>query len=656
MNTILWQPGKERVEQSGMFHFLQAVNREFSERMTTYAELHQWSIAHLEEFWDFYRKYSGIRFSRPPDEILSSRTMPGARWFHGAELNYAENLLTAPSEKIAVISKVEGQPGTTLSYGELAVQVKRFACSLLQRGIQPGDRVAGFLPNIPETLIAMLGTSAVGAVWTSCSPDFGPQGVRDRFGQVQPRVLVCTDGYTYNGKSYSTLATLNAILPDIASLNHIVVVPFSKGSLKDNPLQFGSVSSWEQFVGTQEPEEFAFRQVPFDHPLFIMYSSGTTGLPKCIVHGTGGTLLQHHKEHALHTDIGPEDVVFYYTTCGWMMWNWLASVLAQQATLVLYEGSAGYPDLYALWNLIDEAGITIFGTSPKFISQNIKMGMNPSQRSEFPSLRTVLSTGSPLDKECFHWIYKNVKQDVQVSSISGGTDIISCFMLGNPMLAVRSEEIQCLGLGMDVVALDDNNVVVFNQKGELTCRSPAPSMPVRFWHDPEGSKYFKAYFDKVPGHWVHGDYIEIKDTGGVIVYGRSDTTLNPGGIRIGTAEIYRIVESMDEIGDSLVIGLEQDNDIRMVLFVVLNKEGSPLAPLKEKIKQKIRAEATPRHVPHEIYQVHEIPKTLNGKKMESAIRDLFQGQPLTNKSSMVNRDCLKAFEEIHSHRLAVKSE
>jgi len=656
MDTILWQPGKERVEQSGMFYFLQAVNREFSQRMTTYAELHQWSIEHLEEFWEFYRKYSGIRFSRSPDAILSSRPMPEARWFQGAELNYAENLLTASSEAIAVISKVEGQPGTSLTYGELAVQVKRFASSLLQRGVQPGDRVAGLLPNIPETLIAMLGTSAIGAVWTSCSPDFGPQGVRDRFGQVQPRVLVCTEGYTYNGKTYTVTETLNAVLPDITSLNHIVVVPFFKGSLKKNLLQFDSVFSWEQFVGTQEPEEFSFHQVPFDHPLFIMYSSGTTGLPKCIVHGTGGTLLQHHKEHALHTDIGPKDVVFYYTTCGWMMWNWLASVLAQQATIVLYEGSAGYPDLNALWNLIDEVGITVFGTSPKFISQNIKMGMNPSRLSEFPSLRTLLSTGSPLDQECFHWIYKNVKKDVQVSSISGGTDIISCFMLGNPMLPVRSEEIQCLGLGMDVVALDDNNGVVFNQKGELACRSPAPSMPVQFWNDPEGSKYFRAYFDKVPGNWIHGDYIEIKDYGGVIVYGRSDATLNPGGIRIGTAEIYRIVESMGEIVDSLVIGLEQDNDIRMVLFVVLNKEGSLLAPLKEKIKQKIRTEATPRHVPHEIYEVHEVPKTMNGKKMESALRDLFQGKALTNKSSMVNMDCLKEFEEIHSNRLAVKSE
>ncbi|WP_447970137.1 acetoacetate--CoA ligase [Nitrospira sp. M1] len=650
MKEILWQPDTERVQRSKMFRFLQAVNREFSKDFTSYVELHHWSVQHIEAFWDFYRRYSGIRFSRHPDETLSSLSMPGARWFPGAELNYTENLLTAPPGKPAILSKVEGQSLQTLTYGELTVHVKRFASSLLCCGIRPGDRVAGYLPNVPETIIAMLGTAAVGAIWTSCSPDFGPQGVKDRFGQVEPKVLVCVEGYMYNGKRYSVIETLKAIILDIPSLQQIIVVSPDNAALEAERLPFHTISTWEQFVSTEDHVSFSFSHFPFDHPLFIMYSSGTTGLPKCLVHGAGGTLLQHHKEHALHTDIGPEDVVFYYTTCGWMMWNWLASTLAQQATIVLYEGSPGFPDLHVLWDLIDEAGITVFGTSPKFISQNFKQGVNPSKSHDFPSLRAILSTGSPLDKECFNWIYNTVKHDVQLSSICGGTDIISCFMLGNPMLPVRSEEIQCLGLGMDVVALDENNRPVVNQKGELACRAPAPSMPVAFWNDPEDAKYITAYFDKVPGVWIHGDYIEIRDDGGVIVYGRSDTTLNPGGIRIGTAEIYRIVESMEEVADSLVIGVEDNHDIRMILFVVLHKDTDGLSLCREKIKQQLREKATPRHVPHEIYEVREVPKTLNGKKMESAIRDMFQRKTLLNTSSMANLDCLKEFEEIYSTR------
>ncbi len=632
-----------------MFRFLQSVNETFSLQLNTYLELHRWSVQELEAFWEYYRTYSGIQFSRPPDKILSTRSMPGARWFEGAELNYAQNLLADSSEKTAIISKVEGRLLTTLSYSDLAQQVRRFGAALLELGVQPGDRVAGFMPNIPETVIAMLGTTAIGAVWTSCSPDFGSQGLKDRFGQVEPSVLVCSDGYFYNGKSFPVLDTVNALVHEAKHLKRVVVVPFMDPAMDPAQVEFSETSLWDDFLKL-DASQFSYQPFAFNHPLFVMYSSGTTGLPKCIVHGAGGTLLQHHKEHALHTDIGPEDVVFYYTTCGWMMWNWLVSVLAQKAAIVLYEGSPGFPDLHALWDLIDEANITVFGTSPKFLSQNIKTGIDPSKRLGLSTLRTILSTGAPLDEECFRWVYHHVKSDLQMSSISGGTDIISCFMLGNPILPVRCEEIQCLGLGMDVVSLNGKGQPVLNQKGELACRSPEPSMPVSFWNDPDGSKYSEAYFDKIPGIWLHGDYIEVRDSGGVIVYGRSDATLNPGGVRIGTAEIYRIVERLEEVMDSLVIGVDEDNDLRVLLFLVL-KNGQDLdADLKLKIQQTLRCEATPRHVPHEMYSVGAVPKTLNGKKMELAVREIFQGSQTGNRSSMSNPECLKDYEVILSNR------
>jgi len=649
VSEILWQPDSERIQSSRMFGFLQTVNETFSLHINTYPELHRWSVMELETFWELYRKYSGIHFHHPPRETLSSLKLPGARWFEGAELNYAQNLLAGPANKTALFSKVEGRPLTALSYSDLGQRVKRFAAALLQLGIQPGDRVAGFMPNIPETVIAMLGATAIGAVWTSCSPDFGPQGLKDRFGQVEPSVLVCADGYFYHGKSYPVLDAVNALVKQASHLKHVVLVPFMDLAIECSQVEFSDTSLWDDFLKA-DPSGFRYQLFGFNHPLFIMYSSGTTGLPKCIVHGTGGTLLQHHKEHALHTDIGPEDVVFYYTTCGWMMWNWLVSALAQQAAVVLYEGSPGFPDLNALWDLIDEAGITVFGTSPKFLSHNIKNKIVPSQRSGFPTLRTILSTGAPLDEECFRWVYRNVKADLQLSSISGGTDIISCFMLGNPMLPVRCEEIQCLGLGMDVVALDAKGHPVLNQKGELACRSPAPSMPVSFWNDPDGSKYSEAYFDRIPGIWLHGDYIEVRDSGGVVVYGRSDATLNPGGVRIGTAEIYRIVERLEEVMDSLVIGVEEDSDLRVLLFLVLRNGQDLDADLKLKIQQTLRREATPRHVPHEMYSVGAIPKTLNGKKMELAVREVFQGTQIENRSSMSNPECLKDYEVISSNR------
>ena len=655
MSKILWKPDQERIQNSRMFQFLRAVNESFSLNFTTYSELHQWSIQELETFWEFYREYSDIIFNQPPSEILSSRIMPGARWFSDAKLNYAENLLKEDSEKPAILSKLEGQPLISISYSELNFKARQFAIALLQLGIKPGDRVAGYLPNIPETVVAMLGTAAIGAVWTSCSPDFGLQGIRDRFGQIEPSVLIATDGYTYNGKPFSVISTLNALLPSLKNLKHLVLIPFLDVSVDKNKIDFSKTSTWDEFCRASSKKKLQFHSVPFNHPLFIMYSSGTTGKPKCIVHGTGGTLLQHHKEHALHTDIGPEDVVFFYTTCGWMMWNWLVSALAQKATIVLCEGSPGFPNIKVLWDLIEEANISIFGTSPKFLAQNIKNNFLPSQYSNFPTLRTILSTGSPLDNESFEWVYKNVKEELQLSSICGGTDIISCFMLGNPMLPVIKGEIQCLGLGMDVASLDEYGQPVINKKGELACQSPAPSMPVGFWNDTQDLKYFEAYFNKVPGIWIHGDYIEILPHGGIIVYGRSDATLNPGGIRIGTAEIYQIVEQMEEVVDSLVIGLDEDSDICVILFLVLKNGNEFTIQFQQKVKNILRQEATPRHIPQEIYSVHEIPKTLNGKKMEMAVRKIFHGESISNNASMANSKCLDEFKEISEKRLVGKN-
>jgi len=648
MSKILWKPRPQQIKQSRMYRFLQAVNQHYSLDMKTYPQLHAWSIKNISEFWKFYSRFANIHFHKTAQKILSSRSMPGAQWFVGAELNYAENLLQASADKTAIISKVEGQPIWRTTYGRLFDEVVKLASAFKEAGIKPGDRIAGFLPNIPEAVVGHLAASAMGAVWSSCSPDFGRQGVKDRFGQIKPRVLICASGYHYNGKYFSVLETINAIAGEVKSLTHIILVPFpAPASRKDN-INFPSVFTWEEFVGGGAAPHFRFQPFPFSHPLCILYSSGTTGLPKCIVHGAGGTLLQHHKEHALHTDITSEDIVFYFTTCGWMMWNWLISALAQQATIVLYEGSPSHPTLETLWQLIEETKITIFGTSPKFLAFNQKQNLVPKKFVDLQSLKAMLSTGSPLDAESFRWVYENVNQQIRLSSISGGTDIISCFMLGNPMLPVRTEEIQCLGLGMDVVALDGQNRPVLNQKGELACLSPAPSMPIYFWDDPDGEKYRAAYFNKVPGAWIHGDFIEIKEHGGVLVYGRSDATLNPGGVRIGTAEIYRIVEQMDEIQESLIIGVEKDNDIRMILFVVLTHPLHLDDPLEKKIKTLLKTEASPRHVPQEIHQVKEIPHTLNGKKVELIVRNIFQGVPVSNRDALANPGCLAEFASIRS--------
>ena len=537
----------------------------------------------------------------------------------------------------------EGGVRRSIRWSELDREVARVAAGLRAQGIQPGDRVAGYLPNLPETVIAMLAASSIGAIWSSCSPDFGVRGVLDRFGQIEPRVLFAAAAYRYNGKTHDCLGRIADLMAELPTVERVVVTPYAADSLELDRLD-GRAVAWDEF-GPVDPEPIRFEPLPFDHPLYILYSSGTTGVPKCIVHGAGGTLLQHLKELLLHTDVRRGDRLFYFTTCGWMMWNWLVSGLAAEATLVLYDGSPFYPDGNVLWDLVDEVGICQFGTSAKWISACDKAGIRPRESHRLSSLRAILSTGSPLLPESFDYVYRDVRADVQLSSISGGTDIVSCFALGNPLLPVRRGELQCRGLGMAVEIRDDRGEVVVGQTGELTCSQPFPSMPVQFWNDPDGSRYRAAYFEKFPGVWSHGDYARLTEDGGVVIYGRSDATLNPGGVRIGTAEIYRQVEKLDEIMESLCVGQEWDGDVRVVLFVVLRDGVSLDEGLIARIRTTIRSNATPRHVPARIVAVPDLPRTVSGKITELAVRDVIHGREVRNTSALANPDALDHFRD-----------
>jgi acetoacetyl-CoA synthetase len=647
MAQPLWTPSAERIAAAEITRFTAFVRGRWGVEAPNYRSLHRWSVEHPEQFWDAMWGFGEIVSDTMGETVLENGDlMPGARWFPEAWLNYAENLLLRRDDTLAIEFRGEDRVRRSLTYAQLYDAVSVLTRALADAGIARGDRVVGYLPNMPETIIAMLAATSLGAVWSSCSPDFGVRGVVDRFGQIGPKVLFTADGYFYNGKRHDSLARVTEILKELPDVERVVVVPYTDA--EPNLDRVPKSVTLEAFTAGGRPGDIPFARLPFDHPLFIMYSSGTTGIPKCMVHGAGGTLIQHLKEHQLQSDIRSGDRLMYFTTCGWMMWNWLASALASEATLLLYDGAPFYPDGNALFDFADEAGMTHFGTSAKFIDALKKSGLEPARSHSLASVRTMLSTGSPLAPESFDFVYEHVKSDICLSSITGGTDIISCFALGNPTLPVYRGEIQCIGLGMDVAAFDESGNAVTGAKGELVCRSPFPSMPIGFWNDPDGSKYQAAYFEKFPGVWCHGDYVAITEHGGMTVYGRSDAVLNPGGVRIGTAEIYRQVEQLDEVVEGLVIGQEWEDDVRVVLFVMLREDITLDDALCDRIKAQIRRNTTPRHVPARIVQVADIPRTKNGKIVELAVREVVHGREVKNKEALANPEALELYRDIAS--------
>jgi acetoacetyl-CoA synthetase len=645
MAELLWQPSEQQIKQTHMYRFMQLINNQFNCSFSRYEELYQWSIDHIPEFWAGMWDFAQIKFSEPYKEVVDDLTkMPGAKWFSGARLNFAENLLRYRDNRTALTFKGEFAEPVKMTYAELYDEVARLSVSLKQQGVRAGDRVAGFMPNMPQAIIAMLAAASIGAAWSSCSPDFGIKGVLDRFGQIQPKVLFTADGYFFKGKKIDSLDRISQILKKIPSVKTVVVTPYTD----PNP-DIGQIPSavlFDEFKSAKSGLEIEFEQLPFDHPLYIMYSSGTTGLPKCMVQSAGGILIHHLKELMLHTDLKRKDTIFYFTTCGWMMWNWLASSLAVGATLVLFDGNPFHPDPGALWKMAQDLEITVFGTSAGYIAALQNAGERPGKNYNLSNLRAILSTGSPLSREGFEFVYKEIKSDLQLASISGGTDLNGCFALGNPMGPVYAGELQCRGLAMKVEAFDENGKSVINQQGELVCTAPFPSMPIYFWDDPDGKKYHSAYFDVYPNVWRHGDFIEINDRGGVVIYGRSDATLNPGGVRIGTAEIYRQMELLPEVEDSLVVGQHWKNDVRVVLFVKLAKGFELDDPLQEKIRTTIRNNTSPRHVPAKIIEIEDIPYTLNMKKVELAVKKVIHHQPVLNKDALRNPEALKYYENI----------
>lgn len=638
MNEILWTPSHDRIARTHLRRFMDTAPVSPSD----YEELWEWSVSDLPGFWEKLWHDCGVIASQGYERVMGTPRMPGTEWFSGSQLNFAENLLRRRDDYPALIGAGEGRDDEVVTYAELYRRVARAQQGLADLGVGQGDRVAAFLPNCVETVVAMLATTALGAIWSSTSPDFGPMGVVDRFGQIAPSVLFAADGYRYNGTTHRLQDKLNEILEHVEGIEHVVPVDFAGTGLD---LSGRSTLTYDDLL-SNSASQVTFAQLPFDHPLYVLFSSGTTGPPKSIVHGAGGTLVKHLCEHMLHTDLHPGDVIFWFTTCGWMMWNWLVSALACEATLVLYDGSPSHPGIDVLWRLAERTGMTHFGTSPKFLAACEDAGVKPSELADLSHLRAVLSTGAPLNPWQFDWVYDNVADDVQVASISGGTDLIGLFAAGVPTLPVRRGELQARTLGMAVEAWNEQGEAVTGEKGELVCTKPFPSMPLGFWGDEDGSRYDEAYFTQHPGVWTHGDLIEIRPEGGVVIYGRSDTTLNPGGVRIGTGEIYRAIEPMPEIVDSLVVDRPVDGDVEVVLFVKL-AEGIALDDaLRERIRSEIRAKNTPRHVPARILAVSDVPYTLSGKKVEKAVRKLLAGEEVKNRDALANPASLDEYAEL----------
>jgi acetoacetyl-CoA synthetase len=638
--TPLWSPSPDRIADANITRFIARVNANHGARLTDYASLYNWSITHGEAFWNEVSEFCGLRAEKKPTTTLQNGDkMPGAQWFNGAHLNFAANLLWRNDDAPALIFNNERDTRRVLTYKQLRAEVARVAAGLKALGITKNDRVVGFMPNLPESVIAMLATTSLGATWSSCSPDFGVAGVLDRFGQIAPKVMFAADGYFYGGKTIQSLPTVKEIVARIPSIERVIVTSYIGADISDL-----KADRFDNFGDANA--ELSFTQVPFDHPLYILYSSGTTGVPKCIVHGIGGTLIQHLKEHVLHVDLRSDDKIFWFTTCGWMMWNWLVSALAVGATVMLYDGSPFHPDPRVLWRMAEREGVNIFGTSPKFIASCEKEGVKPAAEFKLPNLRTILSTGSPLAPENFRYVYRDIKSDALLGSISGGTDIVACFAQSCTLLPVYAGEIQCRALGMKVEIFDEDGNPIYGEKGELVCTAPFPSMPIGFWNDPDGKKYHDAYFARFDNVWCHGDYAELTARGGVIIYGRSDAVLNPGGVRIGTAEIYRQVDALDEVIESICIGQDWQDDVRVVLFVRL-KPGLKLdATLQQKIRTAIRSNTTPRHVPAKIVQVADIPRTISGKLVELAVRNIVHGRPVKNVDALANPEALNYFRDL----------
>jgi acetoacetyl-CoA synthetase len=644
MTEPQWRPDAVRIQASNIRRFMDGVNLRHGTSLDDYAALHDWSVNHSESFWDELWDFGEVVASvRGERTLVDGEKMPGATWYPDARLNFAENLLRRRDDELAIVFRGEDQVELRMTWAQLYELVAGLVQALKARGVQAGDRVGGYLPNMPQTIAAMLATVSVGATWSSCSPDFGVQGVVDRFGQIEPKVMICVDGYYYNGKVIDSLDKVRDIQAAVPSIGHIIVVPYTRDTPSLDGLRNAVMLGDAVAVG--ERSEIEFAQMPFNHPLYIMYSSGTTGVPKCIVHGAGGTLLKHLEEHLLQTDLKRNDKLFYFTTCGWMMWNWLVSGLSAGATLLLYDGSPFYPGPSVLFDFAQDEGMTVFGTSAKYIDAVKKSGLTPATSHDLSALRAMLSTGSPLVPESFDFVFEHIKTDLHLASISGGTDIVGCFVLGNPVSPVWRGEIQGPALGMDIAVYGDDGVALDADKGELVCRRPFPSMPIGFWADPDGAKYRAAYFEKFPGVWCHGDYVQWTEHSGMVIHGRSDAVLNPGGVRIGTAEIYRQVEQLDEVLEGLVIGQKFDDDVRVVLFVRLADGVELDEALSAAIRTQIRSNATPRHVPARILSVPDIPRTKSGKIVELAVRNVVHGEPVKNKEALANPEALEHFAD-----------